>query len=68
MADKKAFGQGFFDNLTKAIFGCAAGVLIIATCASYPVVFGLIAVVIVLVTLIVLQRRQINELRRRRDP
>jgi uncharacterized membrane protein YccC len=57
--------QKFFDNLVKAIFGCAAGVFIIAACASYPVVFGLIAVVIVLVTLLVLQRRRTEDLRAR---
>ena len=60
--------QKSFDYLMKTIFACAAGTFIIAACASYPVVFGLIAVVIVLITLLVLQRRRAEELRdRNRD-
>lgn len=57
MADSKP-GQKFFDNLTKAIFACAAGVLIIAACASYPVVFGLVALAALLIAALVWQRRQ----------
>ncbi|MDQ5943789.1 MAG: hypothetical protein QG675_557 [Patescibacteria group bacterium] len=62
MAESKPV-QKFFDNLAKGIFALAAGVFIIAACASYPVVFGLIAVVVVLITLLVLQRRRAEDLR-----
>ena len=40
MADSKP-AQKLFDNVLKLIFGCTAGVVIIAACASVPVVFGL---------------------------
>ena len=64
MADSKP-AQKIFDNIIKLIFGCAAGVFIIAALASVPVVFGLVAVAAVLVAMVLMQRRRAEELRNR---
>lgn len=64
MADSKPL-QNMFDNILKVIFGCAAGVFIIAAFASVPVVFGLVVVAAVLVAVVVIQRRRAEDLRNR---
>lgn len=64
MADSKP-AQKLFDNVLKLIFGCAAGVVIIAACASVPVVFGLVAVAAILTAVVVMQRRRAEDLRNR---
>ena len=64
MADSKP-AQKLFDNIVKFIFGCAAGVFIIAALASVPVVFGLIIVAAVLVAVVVVMRRRTEDLRNR---
>ena len=64
MADSKP-AQKLFDNIVKLIFGCAAGVFIIAAFASVPVVFGLVAIAAVLTAVVMVQRRRTEELRNR---